>query len=104
MPFTSEQELAGAVNNILAGLGDSSEQVAASLREKGIKGEPACAEQCPIARLLKSEIEDAEWASVSACGLHVGAGDFTAGMATPDHVADFVSDFDLGQFPDLEAD
>jgi hypothetical protein len=39
MPFTSEQELAGAVNNILAGLGGSSEKVAACLRDKGHQGQ-----------------------------------------------------------------
>jgi hypothetical protein len=104
MPFTSEQELAGAVNNILDGLGDSSEKVAASLRGKGIKGRRCTAEQCPIARLLKSEIEGATWASVSSFCNATCVGSVSCRIRNPEPVADFVTSFDCGDYRDLEAD
>jgi hypothetical protein len=104
MPFTSEQELATAVNSILAGLGDSSEKVAESLRGKGIRGERGKADQCPISKLLESEIGGAGWASVSACAVIVQGDSFVSNVQPPEPVAAFVSSFDWGEFPDLEAE
>lgn len=83
------------VERMLNDLGNTSEDVANRLRELGIKGRPGSAFHCPIARYLKTEFS---WATVSPGVIRIN---FIDMKPMPEHVRQFIRDFDSDLYPDL---
>jgi hypothetical protein len=99
------QELEARCLAALAELGDTADEVAESLRNRGIGGKRGCGDRCPLANFLCREtgVSDAEVTdqdiSVAAKGdiFHSGA----YFLAT-EPIHDFVTAFDAGRYPLLE--
>jgi hypothetical protein len=100
-----------ALDALLASLGRDESAVAASLRERGLKGRPRVNCDCPLARLLRSEFPGhtfnvspfPPWATMlrreSGCGRVEIDGEGRALL--PEACADFALGFDKGEYPDL---
>lgn len=85
-----------AVAELLAGLGDTPDAVADTLRAKGIKGKRGDFCGCPVARCVQ-ELLGTENANVSDVWVYFVAGR----VPTPRPVSDFLSLFDRGVYLDL---
>jgi len=85
-------------------LGSTSEEVAEKLKEKGVKGARRSVGTCPIAIYLWRE--GFKWEN--GVGTMIVGGSCISDnpradlMATPGVVADFIRDFDRGNYPELE--
>jgi hypothetical protein len=87
-----------AINKALNDLGETSAQVAQSLRTKGIKGRAVGARSCPIFNYLQSF--GYQGAGVTRQHVTDEEGNILAG--TTPAVYNFISNFDQGLYPDLE--
>jgi hypothetical protein len=91
------------MNNIeqdLAALGETRQQVYEKLFQLGIKGKRHNSCQCPIARYLKSK----EHKILGVSSTYIGTPYSTGGkdIETPVIISAFIYDFDAGMYPDLE--
>jgi hypothetical protein len=92
---------------LLGTLGTSPEQVAETLRAKGIKGQPMQAHSCPIAKWLSAETGAAVvTVDTGSCGVYLGFGPGRESVqATPPGAVDqFIVQFDDREYPDLVAE
>jgi hypothetical protein len=87
-----------AIDRVLNDLGDTSAQVAQTLRTKGIKGRAVGGRSCPIFKYLKSF--GYHGAGVTRDRVTDEKGNTLAGTTPAVH--NFISDFDQGLYPDLE--
>lgn len=94
-------DLKERIEEMLAGLGDTADAVADSLRAKGIKGNSTDGECCPIANLLSAEFPEAangNWGDKAGCwwvdlgGIRTPQGP----IKPPGAVNEFISVFDDG--------
>jgi hypothetical protein len=108
---TKEQAVA-VLDEVFARLGADADAVAASLLERGIRGEKVNCETCPIATLIATTdlgggffpiypIYVAVVANVAFIRLTSA---LTLFVPLPDPVRGFIGRFDLGDWPDLEGD
>lgn len=92
----SDEELAV----LLGTLGDTEQQIAATLRGKGITGHKAAAEHCPIANWLRAET-GCTHVEVDAGAVYLKY-DQPGFIAQPASAVDeFIWHFDDGDYPDL---
>lgn len=87
------------VQKALEELGDTPEQVAASLRELGIKGVPLHAVYCPIAKFVAKTIyrsSTAQYSHSTWCSIW---GWYA--VPNPWAVSKFIEKFDTYQYPEL---
>jgi hypothetical protein len=95
------------VEETLRQLGDNADAVAASLRERGVKGLVGLAEHCPIATLLRRTYgADVDVIEVESDSIRVhchGEGPYESMWIEPPPpaVRDFVERFDGGEYSDL---
>ncbi len=100
------------LSDYLNSLGATSEEVAESLRRAGIKGVRVSICACPILNAIYAAIPD-YWSGLKIYGrpaengapprYHATLGDSQiCDPHLPEAVAAFISDFDLGKYPDLE--
>lgn len=83
----------------LSWLGDTVEEIADGLRERGIKGRRWIADQCPLANYLHVWYKDASvWTDVSVCD---DDSRYYFHERTPEPAYQFAKAFDQGCFPDL---
>lgn len=82
---------------LLAALGGTADEVAASLRQLGVKGVPDDPDSCPLAQLMKLGVSTPIvstrkifWGPAHECSMHI-----TAPLLA------FVIAFDRGAYPDL---
>lgn len=101
------------LRSLLTGLGNTADEVAATLRTAGVKGNRADAHDCPVARFIAAQARELVatagqvtvtlTAEQAVIGITVaGSGDYrevTAG--TPSAVEDFLDSFDGGAYDDL---
>jgi hypothetical protein len=62
-------DLRERIETLLGSLGETADEVAESLRRRGIKGAPECGDRCPIAMLIRQEVPQSvndEWRSPMA--------------------------------------
>lgn len=94
---TTEQRITA----LLAALGDTDQQVAETLEQLGLRGVPQNPCRCPIAAYLNSH----GVGPVMAAEYEVWAGaageDFV--VPTTEAVGHFITAFDFGMYPELEA-
>jgi hypothetical protein len=92
---------------LLQGLGETAEEVAANLQVKGIRGDVMNAKTCPVSQWLKANGADRVATSTYSIYLHnpqVGNGLFNdSHVNTPKAVEEFIRMFDAGKFPALKA-
>lgn len=82
----------------LASLGASADEVADTLRSKGVRGLPCAPGACPIARAIERDL-----GSPGRCGVsHAWTEDREDSVAMPEPVAEFVKAFDRGRYADLQ--
>jgi hypothetical protein len=95
------------IEETLRQLGDDADTVAASLRERGVKGLVGMAEHCPIATLLRwtydADVDVIEVESDSIRFHCHGEGPYESMWIEPPPpaVAEFIVRFDDGGYPDL---
>jgi hypothetical protein len=87
-----------AIDRALNDLGETSAQVAQTLRTKGIKGRAVGARSCPIFNYLKSF----GYHGAGVTRQHVTDEEGNTLAGTTPAVHNFISDFDQGLYPDLE--
>jgi hypothetical protein len=93
-------DLKERIEAMLAGLGDTADAVADSLRAKGIKGNASDGESCPVANLITAEfpeasngawgVEDEWWVEAAYVRTPEGR------VSTPPAVKEFIAAFDDG--------
>jgi hypothetical protein len=102
------QDLKERIERMLAGLGDTADAVADSLRAKGIKGNICDGECCPISNVLTAEFPEAaagSWGSEDDWWVEVGHIRTPAGfVSTPPAVKEFIAVFDDGVVEYVEED
>lgn len=81
-------------------LGRSGNQVAQSLRDFGIKGQPLIPSSCPIAQYLMS-LTDQGVSVYTTSAYYNGVDVPTDSIKLPKAVRIFIHKFDEGKFPDL---
>lgn len=95
---------------LLQGLGETAEEVAANLQAKGIQGHALHARSCPISRFLKANGADGVATSPESVFLYPTDGDGNAKVDSdidgitinqPKAIGDFICMFDNGKFPAL---
>ncbi len=102
--MTTTYELSEAgVRAALADLGSTERQVAATLRELGLKGERSRAGTCPIANYLYDAFPAAQLVAVSGEAVYAALPGSKLELTTPQPCRDFVTGFDVGAYPDLVA-
>jgi len=90
----------GAVSDFLKDMGNTSEEVAESIRKIGVKGVQKNPRHCPLALAIREKFP-------STIGLRVGGNTMTYSdpqTMDPAHTpstSQFVKDFDAGKYPDL---
>lgn len=77
----------------------TADEVAASLRAKGIKGRINTARTCPIARLVCGL--GPEWAKAIVGSFRIFNGHVNLHIDPPEGVCAFIEKFDEGHYPDL---
>jgi hypothetical protein len=91
----------------LASLGDTPDQVAATLTEAGVTGHPGRAGSCPVANWLRTTCGHDDWNPIvdnATVDLHTDDElDLMFRAATPLAVDHFITHFDSGMWPHLEA-
>lgn len=101
------------LSEYLDSLGHTSEEVAGSLRQAGIKGIRVSPCHCPVLNAIYHALPD-YWPGLKIYGAPAEAGKAASYHATlsdsqicdpalPRAVIDFIGDFDTGKYPDLEA-
>lgn len=99
MEISSEKIITAA----LARLGNTSEEVAESLKVKGHKGYRRVGGSCPLANYLNSELGDGNGFSVGFCFTELyNSGRVLAEVTHSPQIKGFVNQFDDGMFPELE--
>jgi len=84
----------------LAALGKTEEQIAASLRARGVTGERRNSRCCPLARYLTAEL--GRQVVVDGDSICIDGPSSWQESVWPDRcVADFIEGFDHGDYPDL---
>jgi len=103
-PDLLPEELADHVMDLLAGLGDTPDAIAARLAAAGITGTLSDASCCPIAAWLRRVEPGLDLAAVlgDVIYLRTGTGVETT-VTTPDAVNEFTALFDTGRYPSLIA-
>jgi hypothetical protein len=98
------------VESLLKSMGDSEEQVVATLRANHIKGLRDCADACPVANWLQKNLPEADEVRVQSWGVEVDYElegeeelDYIS-LPPPTPVEQFVLDFDNGYYTDLDED
>ena len=89
------------ISMFLETLGATADEVAARLRKEGVKGWRAHAHTCPVARLVKKKYRGVGEFNISQHSFACSGGGFPRGV--PDGVSNFITKFDEGAYPDLEA-
>ena len=98
------------LNTALDKLGSSADEIAETLSAAGIKGYPEDCFHCPLANWLTSTFSLAEHglrADVGSYEINIhnfASGEGVCTIHTSEAVADFVNDFDMGDFPNLALD
>jgi hypothetical protein len=87
-----------AIDRALNDLGDTSAQVAQTLRTKGIKGRAVGARSCPIFNYLKI----LSYRSAGVTQNYIADEEGLPLVGTTPAVHHFIADFDRGLYPDLE--
>lgn len=82
---------------LLADLGTTAEQIAASLKEMGVTGDHRSG-SCPVANFLNRQGDDKTY-SVGMAVIYPGAEVY---ISSPEPIRQFVWEFDGGKYPDLE--
>jgi len=82
----------------LRALGSTDDEVATTLREKGIKGWRGYTDACPLAQFLRAE----GFALVNVTDTSFDVDDYHA--ALPEGARSFVASFDGSLYPDLDMD
>lgn len=77
----------------------SADDVAALLREAGVKGKPQSFGSCPVACFIRAG--GSSWAVVGRGEMQWPEGSRLLGVAMPDHVRAFIQAFDKGAYPEL---
>lgn len=90
------------IQQALAALGSTAEQVAQTLKAKGIKGVRAKIGSCPVASYLQRECYDDGITVGLSCAGNDNLVSVSQQEEIPDHVRKFVRDFDDGLYPELE--
>jgi hypothetical protein len=94
-----------ALAALLASLGDTPDQIAATLTAAEITGHPGQAGRCPIANWIRATCGNNDWAplvSNDTVDLHIDD-DTMFRAATPAPVDVFITRFDADMYPTLEA-
>lgn len=99
--MTDSDTLRSELTAALKALGDTPDAVADTLRALGITGVRRSHRTCPVARYL-SEVFGPD-VSVGRDMSHVRVNGVIAETTTPQPVTQFISLFDNGRYPDLEA-
>lgn len=93
-------DLKERIEKMLAGLGDTADAVADSLRAKGIKGNSTDGECCPIANLVSAEFPEAAkgvWGAEDDWWVETHYVRTPDGLVpTPEPVCEFITTFDDG--------
>lgn len=89
------------VEKFLNGLGNSPDEVAQTLKKRGIKGIAVKANSCPVAIALKRRWPKRDISVVSTRIYFDRSYDYFA--RTPQGVERFIRMFDEGQYPELRA-
>ena len=101
------QSLTDQITATLGGLGETSDDIANALRNKGIRGTRASADVCPLAYYLREQFPQ----QFQGIGFQVGCyqvtvynqhGDMATAAILTEGQADFVRSFDNGNYPDLD--
>lgn len=93
------------VANQLQALG-TAEAIAEFFRENGVMGLRRCPDACPVANHVKAQPLGSTWVSAGPIGIGVGLKDKDAQWAYAEEipaVIDFINNFDMGVYPELEA-
>lgn len=96
------------VREYLLSLGKTPDQVAETLQAQGIKGYRASADSCPLAKALNAHYGEGVQAFVThtdvtlACDPVGLDGNDEHMIVNPLQVADFISLFDSGKYPELD--
>jgi hypothetical protein len=91
----------------LTALGNTSNQVAATLQSKGIKGKCLTADACPIAMYINSILPNKTKCRVGGVVINfydtsfIDSGRFSASIGLTATIAEFISKFDTGSYPEL---
>lgn len=101
------------LTSVLADIGGTADEVAATLRETGVKGHPANCHDCPGARYIalraRELLPPADRVAVTLTGEIVVIGITPASAdqyrevaaSTPEALEDFIDGFDSGEYHDL---
>lgn len=88
----------------LAALGSNAYEIAETLREKGIKGDPAFCATCPIAVYLSRKLPTAKFfVTIHSVTWHARSTFASGGMDLPSAIKGFVRRFDDGEFDFLRS-
>lgn len=87
------------VLRLLNSLGNTKDEVAASLKERNITGYPGVGQSCPIAMFVKSAA-DTDYCSAGDEHIYF---DFGYSVETPEAIGEFIISFDEGKYPELKA-
>jgi len=85
--------------NLLAGLGETPEEIAATLLGSGYKGLQGDGKGCPCGSCLRDHLEVV--VHVARTYVVVHGDNETSTSPLPHHVQDFITLFDSGHFPEL---
>lgn len=99
----SARPLREQVNATIAALGDSADQIAATLDAKGIRGRRGRACDCPVARYLLTSIPDLNGVYVSSGSIGAYTKTVSVEMYTRPGLVAFIVAFDDGAYPQLVA-
>jgi hypothetical protein len=107
MGGTSARLLTGEIESFLSDLGDNAENVAMSLRNQGVRGQPQDKAQCAIARYLDAVVGadrrvrniSVGTSELSVSGPHWWSAKLV--IEVPSAIQQFIRGFDRYQYPDL---
>jgi hypothetical protein len=109
MGGASGRALTGEIECFLSGLGGNADDVAASLRHEGVRGQPQDKAQCAIARYLGAVVG----AETRVRNISVGTSELSVSgphwwsaklvVDVPPAIQQFIRAFDRYQYPDLVA-
>jgi len=93
------QGISYKVSRLLAGLGNTCDEVAASLGRLGIKGIPGRSKDCALAVYLRRELDRP--VTVGSSDVEIDARDFFVVIPHSEPVRAFIRRFDVQKYPDL---
>lgn len=103
-PVTAHGAIPSELDGLAAlyALGDTTDEIANSLREKGITGVPQSRGNCPLARYLKLVFPSLEWiVGFRARGFCIGSSQVAVWAELPRSLLHFVRRFDDKRYLDL---